>query len=105
MSCCCPLPPLPSLVGFQVSIERCMPVGEDEGTGTAQVCSWEEECVEAFILRGFKDWGFREGLGEDLKRILISFMLMYQNEIHSLDFICPWVWLAHALIGFLLCSS
>ena len=45
-------------------------------------------------------------LGEDLNRILISSILMCQNEIYSLNFFHPWVWLAQmALIGFLLVIS
>ena len=45
-------------------------------------------------------------LGKDVHRIFISFMLRHQNEIYSLNCICPWVWLAQmALPGFLLSIS
>ena len=47
-----------------------------------------------------------EVLGDDPNRILISLMLMCQNEIYSPDFICLWVrWAQMALIVFLLCIS
>ena len=42
-----------------------------------------------------KGWKFRSGLGDNLNRIFIKFMLMHQNEINSLNFICPWARLAN----------
>ena len=56
----------------------------------------------SFVLRVL-DAG---SLGEDLNRIFISFILMSQNEVYSLNFICPWVCLVQmALIGFVLSIS
>ena len=52
-------------------------------------CASGRESAGAFSLRGLKDGG----LGEDLSRTFISFMLMYQKRFIS--FICPWVWLAN----------
>ena len=41
------------------------------------------------ILGDLKTGSLGETLGEDLNRIFTSFMLMYQNEIDSPDFIRP----------------
>ena len=49
-------------------------------------------CLKVFIC--FPKAGI---LGEDLNRTSISFMLMCQNEIYSLNFTCPSVWLANGI--------
>lgn len=55
------------------------------------------ELMGTLALRAFKNAGcLGEVLREDLDRIFISFMLMCQNEIHSLNFLCPWLWLANS---------
>ena len=50
---------------------------------------------QGLLLEGFKGWEFSGGLRGGSNGIFINFMLMRQNEIYSLDFICPWVWLAN----------
>ena len=49
------------------------------------MCSQDRECTRSSILKAFKGWGFGGGLREDLSRIFISFMLMDQNEMCSLN--------------------
>ena len=62
------------------------------------MCSRESEHPGFFVWSAFicflKAGMLGEISGEDLNRIFINFMLMYQNEIYSLIFICPGVWLA-----------
>ena len=66
-----------------------MPVGEEEGEGRRRkVCSQEGECALP-MEEVLKDGSLEEVLGEDLNRIFISFVLMCQNEINSLNFLCP----------------
>ena len=48
-----------------------------------------------FGLKDFKGWGLQGDLVEDLNRICVSFMLIYLNEIYSLNFTLSWVWMAN----------
>ena len=61
-------------------------------------CASGRESAGAFSLRGLKDGG----LGEDLSRTFISFMLMYQKRFISLtSSVLGYGW-QMVLIGFLL---
>ena len=64
---------------------------EREGKGTGVLPGGRVHAGH-FVLRAES---LGEVLGEDLNKIFISFMLMRQNEIYSLSFICLCVWLAN----------
>ena len=78
-----------------------MSVGQKEskGKGTGMLLGGREH-RGTFILRFFKAWEFMGGLGEDLNRKFISFMLIY--SLKYIVFGCGW---HMALIGFLLFIS
>ena len=62
-------------------------------------------CPGSSSLKVLKARSLGEVLGEDLNRIVISFMLMCQHEFYFLNFICPWVLAQIAVIGYLLSLS
>ena len=101
----CPLFPWLQVLWGRLEVRRCSHVEEKEGEGKGMGgLLRERECTAgSFVLRGWNPASLGKVLGEGLSRMLISFMLMCQNETFSLNFFCPWVWLAQmTIIWFLL---
>ena len=94
----CPLLPWLQVERGPLEFGTCTPMVEEEGEGEgkgAGMLSRRSACPRTFVLRVLKAGSLGQVLGEDLNRVLISFMLMYQNDIYSFNSVCPWVWLAN----------
>ena len=75
----------------------CFSIGCYPSFGCARkqsVSTYASILVRTSVFRVLKTKSIEEVLWEDLNRIFISFLLLYQNEIYSLNFFCAWVWLA-----------